>query len=219
MKVKLAQAFLVIALSLYASQVNAFCFPQLGNDASAEKTYSLHFSYLPLGIYSYVADDDGAKRFFGGRFHEASLEVEYKPVASFGFEAYTDFKGYFYRDDGGYSNSDNSFVRFWGLPNFKVGAGIAWYPFRNSSKFDFSISYGIEYAHYIVDDVNSFPGIGMSLRLQGIWKVTSNFGLGVTGATHYSTHKGGPYKDDPDRTRLPFELAELGLGLTGIFFF
>ena len=42
---------------------------------------------------------------------------------------------------------------------------------------------------------------------------------GAVGAFHFSTHPGGPYKDDPDTTRLPFDLTELGAGVQVYFYF
>jgi hypothetical protein len=168
---------------------------------------------LPLGIYSYVAtQDSGDLNFFGGGFNEIGMSYEYRPWSLLGFEGYFDFKGY--RFDG-YRADPSPFVRIWGLPNIKAGAGGVLHLPLDREQLDFSFCYGLEYAHYIADEASSFPGLGMTARLRATWYASKLVGIGVTGAAHYSTHAGGPYSDDPDATRLPFQLAELSVGIQG----
>ncbi len=168
---------------------------------------------LPLGIYSYVATQDSDDmNFFGGGFNEIGMSYEYRPWAILGVEGYFDFKGY--RFDG-YRTDRNPFVQIWGLPNFKIGGGGVLHVPLDWQRLDFSFCYGLEYAHYIADETNSFPGLGMTARLRATWYVNPLIGIGMAAAAHYSTHSGGPYVDDPDVTRLPFQLAELSLGVQG----
>jgi hypothetical protein len=213
-EVRMVKKRLIIGIILAISCLSAFgddffnlnqCIPN-----------KISFSYQPLGIYYYMWESFGNSLYIVDGFHELSLTYEYRLFNGLGFEIYGDFKGYKY---AGYETNSNSFVKVWGLPNFKIGAGAVLHVLNNIKILDLSLTLGLEYAHYIADEVNSFPGFGISCRTAFFWKPVPQFGLGLTGALHYSAHAGGAYKDDPYSTRLPFGITELGMGLTSAFYF
>lgn len=202
---------LLLTLGLLSCATACFGAPLLSRWEGGRHSIGGHI--LPLGLYSYVAtQDSGDMNVFGGGFNEIGMSYEYRPWSLIGFEVYFDFKGYRFE---GYRSDPNPFVSVWGLPNIKAGGGAVLHIPMDWQQLDFSFCYGLEYAHYFADEVNSFPGLGMTARLRATWYVGDLIGLGVAGSAHYSSHAGGPYDDDPGTTRLPFQLAELSLGFQG----
>ncbi|MBN1647175.1 MAG: hypothetical protein JW874_04010 [Spirochaetales bacterium] len=202
--------FLIFLAVLLCNIVNA----ESGLELYSGQKASLRFTYLALGfcIYQGLPESGLADPYFW-RFHEADITFEYRPWQLLGIAVYTDFKGYFYTDDdGGYQDSDIAFVRFWGDPNFSIGAGAVLHIPVQKSNLDLNAMLGLEYVHYFAGAIDFFPGIGLTAKGAASWKLSSHFGLGFNIAFHSSYHKGGPYPSDSSRTRLPFILYELAGG-------
>jgi hypothetical protein len=209
------KALLVAVLTVLFSAVQSVSAQGLFAPYDGQRI-SARLSFLAFGAYTYRAyDTDGYEAFFGGGFHEAGLSVEYRPWTTLGFIGYGDFKGYYYE---GYQDSTLGYIRVWGLPNFSLGAGVVVH-FLNLTSFDVSLSYGLEFVEWFESESDTFPGFGMSARLEALWKPVAWLGVGLIGAAHYSDHAGGPKISEPGTTLLPFELYELCVGLSAMIFF
>jgi hypothetical protein len=171
---------------------------------------------LEGGAYTYRADPDGRlERFYGGGLLLGDASVEYRPWEALAFEVFFRFKGHRY---DGHDQSSNALVRTWGLPNASVGLGASFYFLRRET-WEIGTSMGLGYDRYWAEEDATFSGFAMGARLLAAYYLHPNVGAGLQISAHYCDHQGGAYPSDPDRTRLPFELYELGAGVLVSFRF
>jgi hypothetical protein len=193
----------------------------LGLGAQGQGLYTLRTGVAPIGGYHYFMDTaSGGITDFKGGYRElfASLTYDIGRALSWGTDfsagGYCDFKGYLFRSDGGYQNSETGLVRVWGLPNFSIGLCASWKAL-SLGKADLVTWWGLEYAHYFQTETSSSPGFGASIRASLDIPLAENLAVSLGGLLNASSHAESSDADDPSTSYYPFKMLEFGplLGL------
>lgn len=176
---------------------------------------AIRLSILPLGYFVYAADAGSHYNYFSDPFREAYMAFEYRPFNLLGFEFYGYFKGYAWSE----MDTPYAFVNFWGVPGFKIGAAAVYHMFNSDSIFDLYGTFGLEWGLFWENEIDIFHGLGIGVSIGFAWRPVPWIGFGITGATHWARHTGGPSKTNPGSEWYPFELSELSAGLSCNFYF
>ncbi|MBN1647817.1 MAG: hypothetical protein JW874_07280 [Spirochaetales bacterium] len=190
------KVFLIALLTLVVSGVFA-----------DEEPMRLYFTLSPvLGQYFYWPYFNGEKSGeYTGSLNLLSANLEFKLVSFLNLLVFAEFTGHWY---DGHEDSDSLLMNIWGLIHLKAGAGPCYGV--NWGNFRFSAAAGVFCMLYTEGLDEIYPGIGIKGQFNAAYYFSKKFFLGLSVNINDSYHFG-------DDVRLPFEILEIGAGLTGGF--
>jgi hypothetical protein len=167
----------------------------------------LYFTLSPaLGHYHYWVLDDGERYIeYDGGLNQLSANFEYNVYSFINLFAFAEFTGHLY--DG---HEDSSFFLnvIWGLTHIKAGLGASLA--FDIGKITASVAAGVNFMLYIDDWDESYTGIGIKAQANIVYNITDNFFAGISFNLNNTIH-------DAEYPRIPFEILEYGVGITGGF--